>query len=383
MFSRILCFFFVSLFVSAFSLCSKSVLAQDPPKSGSVSKLPDVEVTQKKVEAINEGVENFKELFGKLKELGDPAVRKDNESDAQYLIRAERILKGRALYIHFVHQELQRIIEARYGAEMVLDDYDRWVKTRVDALKLSAAKLDDRAQKIQSDLAEFSFDAVVLAKLIGDDSDFKKKVELEKVLIQKEKDMMLNPPPEKVGFRNLFKSVESDLGPDNARLKKINDFQARSEKFKSLSTDDKIKKYMDFKKKYKDFSFEFSYLTKAVVPENQKLSVSLPKAHESLVSNVKASLSSNKAFFDQLDDQAVQLSIVARYTRENLGLVSSIKDRSEAFETLVQINNKEKSIKDTMTKFLSLPGQLSDDFVGQSLNGGVGEFIDQLKPEQK
>lgn len=145
----------------------------------------------------------------------------------------------------------------------------------------------------------------------------------------------------------------------------------------------RLKNILISRKKFKDAEFEFAYLSKAVIPENQKLSISLPKAHEALLSNLKTSLSTNKAFFEQLDDHAVQLSIVARYTRENLGFVSSIKDKSEAIDALVKINNSEGKLKDMMIKFLSLPGQLSEDFVGQSLNGDVGVFIDQLKVDQK
>ena len=42
-----------------------------------------------------------------------------------------------------------------------------------------------------------------------------------------------------------------------------------------------------------------------------------------------------------------------------------------------------------LTKFLSLPGQLSTDFVGKSLTGDVSTFVDQfeepmaIKPEAK
>ena len=115
----------------------------------------------------------------------------------------------------------------------------------------------------------------------------------------------------------------------------------------------------------------------------------MPKAHANILNELKNQLAGNKALFEQLDDNAFQLSVIARYTRENLGLVSSIKDVTEATEALVKVNSSEKSIKEMLNKFLSLPGQLSSDFVGKSLTGDVSTFVNQfeepitVKPEAK
>jgi len=371
---------FVVVSVVLVSLSGTKIGAQDAPKASTTSLLPDVEATQRKVTIIKEGASELKELFDKLKELGDPATRKDNESDQQYVGRAERILKGRALYVHFAHQEMQRILEARFGAEMVLDDYDRWVTSRLKALEISASLLGDEAKRIGNDRKEFGFDSVVLAKLISDDTEF---------ISKKEKDLEKDTGSLKTDFDNLKKSIKKDIGVDSSVVKKISDIQVRSDKYKALSTEDKIKKYYDLKKRFKYADFEFSYVSKAVIPENQKFSVSLPKAHANILNDLKVSLAANKALFEQLDDNAYQLSVIAKYTRENLGLVSSIKDVTEATDALVKVNNSEKSIKETLTKFLSLPGQLSDDFVGKSLAGDVSAFVDQfkepmaIKPETK
>jgi len=379
MIARFLSFVIVAVSVVLVSFSGTKVGAQDAPKSSSTSLLPDVEATQKKVAIIKEGASELKELFDKLKELGDPATRKDNESDQQYVGRAERILKGRALYVHFAHQEMQRILEARFGAEMVLDDYDRWVTSRLKALKMSANLLGDEAKRIENDRKDFGFNSVVLAKLISDDAEF---------LSKKEKEVKDNPSA-KTDFDNLSKAIKKDIGVDGSVVKKIVDMQVRSDKYKALSTEDKIKKYYDSKKGFKDADFEFSYISKAVIPENQKFSVSLPKAHANILNDLKVSLAANKALFEQLDDNAFQLSVIARYTRENLGLVSSIKDVTEATDALVKVNSSEKSIKEMLTKFLSLPGQLSTDFVGKSLTGDVSTFVDQfeepmaIKPETK
>ena len=379
MIARFVSFIIVAVFVVIVSFSGTKVGAQDAPKSSSTSLLPDVEATQKKVTIIKEGASELKELFDKLKELGDPATRKDNESDQQYVGRAERILKGRALYVHFAHQEMQRILEARFGAEMVLDDYDRWVTSRLKALKMSANLLGDEAKRIENDRKDFGFNSVVLAKLISDDAEF---------LSKKEKEVKDNPSA-KTDFDNLSKAIKKDIGVDGSVVKKIVDIQVRSDKYKALSTEDKIKKYYDSKKGFKDADFEFSYISKAVIPENQKFSVSLPKAHANILNDLKVSLAANKALFEQLDDNAFQLSVIARYTRENLGLVSSIKDVTEATDALVKVNSSEKSIKEMLTKFLSLPGQLSNDFVGKSLTGDVSTFVDQfeepmaIKPEAK
>ena len=379
MITRFLSFVIVAVSVVLVSFSGTKVGAQDAPKSSSTSLLPDVEATQKKVAIIKEGASELKELFDKLKELGDPATRKDNESDQQYVGRAERILKGRALYVHFAHQEMQRILEARFGAEMVLDDYDRWVTSRLKALKMSANLLGDEAKRIENDRKDFGFNSVVLAKLISDDAEF---------LSKKEKEVKDNPSA-KTDFDNLSKAIKKDIGVDGSVVKKIVDMQIRSDKYKALSTEDKIKKYYDSKKGFKDADFEFSYISKAVIPENQKFSVSLPKAHANILNDLKVSLAANKALFEQLDDNAFQLSVIARYTRENLGLVSSIKDVTEATDALVKVNSSEKSIKEMLTKFLSLPGQLSTDFVGKSLTGDVSTFVDQfeepmaIKPEAK
>ena len=379
MIARFLSFVIVAVSVVLVSFSGTKVGAQDAPKSSSTSLLPDVEATQKKVAIIKEGASELKELFDKLKELGDPATRKDNESDQQYVGRAERILKGRALYVHFAHQEMQRILEARFGAEMVLDDYDRWVTSRLKALKMSANLLGDEAKRIENDRKDFGFNSVVLAKLISDDAEF---------LSKKEKEVKDNPSA-KTDFDNLSKAIKKDIGVDGSVVKKIVDMQIRSDKYKALSTEDKIKKYYDSKKGFKDADFEFSYISKAVIPENQKFSVSLPKAHANILNDLKVSLAANKALFEQLDDNAFQLSVIARYTRENLGLVSSIKDVTEATDALVKVNSSEKSIKEMLTKFLSLPGQLSTDFVGKSLTGDVSTFVDQfeepmaIKPEAK
>ena len=369
MITRFLSFVIVAVSVVLVSFSGTKVGAQDAPKSSSTSLLPDVEATQKKVAIIKEGASELKELFDKLKELGDPATRKDNESDQQYVGRAERILKGRALYVHFAHQEMQRILEARFGAEMVLDDYDRWVTSRLKALKMSANLLGDEAKRIENDRKDFGFNSVVLAKLIIDDAEF---------LSKKEKEVKDNPSA-KTDFDNLSKAIKKDIGVDGSVVKKIVDMQIRSDKYKALSTEDKIKKYYDLKKRFKYADFEFSYVSKAVIPENQKFSVSLPKAHANILNDLKVSLAANKALFEQLDDNAFQLSVIAKYTRENLGLVSSIKDVTEATDALVKVNNSEKSIKETLAKFLSLPGQLSDDFVGKSLAGDVSTFVDQFK----
>lgn len=379
MIARFLSFVIVAVSVVMVSFSGTKVVAQDAPKASTTSLLPDVEATQKKVAIIKEGASELKELFDKLKELGDPATRKDNESDQQYVGRAERILKGRALYVHFAHQEMQRILEARFGAEMVLDDYDRWVTSRLKALKMSSNLLGDEAKRIENDRKEFGFNSVVLAKLINDDNEF---------LSKKEKDVKDNPSA-KTDFDNLSKAIKKDIGVDGSVVKKIVDIQVRSDKYKSLSTEDKIKKYYDSKKGFKDADFEFSYISKAVIPENQKFSVSLPKAHANILNDLKFQLANNKALFEQLDDNAFQLSVIARYTRENLGLVSSIKDVTEATDALVKVNSSEKSIKEMLNKFLSLPGQLSTDFVGKSLTGDVSTFVDQfeepmaVKPEAK
>jgi len=369
MIARFVSFIIVAVSVVIVSFSGTKVGAQDAPKSSSTSLLPDVEATQKKVTIIKEGASELKELFDKLKELGDPATRKDNESDQQYVGRAERILKGRALYVHFAHQEMQRILEARFGAEMVLDDYDRWVTSRLKALKMSASLLGDEAKRIENDRKEFGFNSVVLAKLINDDAEF---------LSKKAEDVKDNPSA-KTDFDNLSKAIKKDIGVDGSVVKKIVDIQVRSDKYKTLSTEDKIKKYYDSKKGFKDADFEFSYISKAVIPENQKFSVSLPKAHANILNDLKVSLAANKALFEQLDDNAFQLSVIARYTRENLGLVSSIKDVTEATDALVKVNSSEKSIKEMLTKFLSLPGQLSTDFVGKSLTGDVSAFVDQFE----
>lgn len=372
-----------SILVLAFSYEIK-VRAQTAPKVSSGISLPDVEATQKKVEVLKVGDKNVEDLLNKLKELGDPATRKDNESDQQYILRAERILKGRALYVHFAHQEMQRVLEAKFGAEMVLDDYDSWVKTRLIALEASKAIYGQQANNIRKIRDELGFDAVILAKLISDNTEFKKKSEEEKDKIEKEKGMSVSVSPEVVELRNLIKAVDNDRGGiENLRFKKIIDNQVRAEKYKTLSVEEMKKRYYDFKKKYKDTDFEFSYLSKAVIPENQKLAVSLPKAHEKILSNLKSSFESNKALFEGLDDRAVQLSVIAKYTRENLGLVSSIKDVADATDALIKLNNSEKAIKEMLAKFLSLPGQLSEEFVGKSLSGDVGAFVDNFKPSDE
>ena len=369
MIAKYLSFVIVGVSVILISFSGTKVDAQDAPKTSATSLLPDVEATQRKVTIINEGASELKELFDKLKELGDPATRKDNESDQQYVGRAERILKGRALYVHFAHQEMVRILEARFGAEMVLNEYDRWVTSRLKALKISASLLGDEGKRVENARKEFGFNSVVLAKLISDDKEF---------LSKKEKDVK-DDPSAKTDFENLSRAITTDIGDGGSIVKKIVDIQERSEKYKALSTEDKIKKYYDSKRGFKDADFEFSYISKAVIPENQKFSVSLPKAHANILNNLKVSLASNKALFEQLDDNAFQLSVIAKFTRENLGLVSSIKDVTEATDALVKVNSNEKSIKEMLTKFLSLPGQLSNDFVGKSLTGDVSTFVDQFK----
>ena len=96
---------------------------------------------QKKIIDALDGIEMIDKC---LVYLLQPIRRADKESEKDYLKRVKRVLKGRALYVHFVHQELERALSAKYRLEVAGE------KTKDERAKSLEAKAEKLSKLVPS-----------------------------------------------------------------------------------------------------------------------------------------------------------------------------------------------------------------------------------------
>lgn len=300
------------------------VAAQKPDDP--LAKLPNPSLTKQKTEALTGGLDKLKKLGEQLEKLGSPAKKLPDEDTPAYLLRVDRILKGRALYIHLLHQQIQTTLEARYELEAYLDDYKAWSETLSSEIQKQLEKHRQRARTLELRVEEAKKDILVLANHLAakaEDAETKKAM--------------------------------ADI-VDKELLGQVTDAATREAKFAQKSVEDKKLDLDRLIKEVKDGLFEIDVIDRSVLPETTELAGILPPEHEKAVKLLETTLTKNKAELSGLEEEAVKLSILAKYAGD--GLKMARPDPAGTSNPLLpQIQAQEKDIQVALKGYQQLTGR--------------------------
>lgn len=288
--------------------------------------LPKPSLTEQKAKSLTDGLTKLDSLRKQLDKLGSPAKKLPNEETLEYLLRVDRILKGRALYVHLLHQQIQSTLEARYELEAYLDDYKAWSETLSSEVQKQLEKHRQRARDLELKVEDAKKDIVILAKQLAAQTEDKETKELMTGLADKE------------------------------LLDAVKDAPAREAKFAELSVEDKKLALDRLFKDVKDGLFEVDVIDRSVLPETTELAGILPPEHEKAIKLLETTLTKNKAALSGLEDEAAKLSILAKYAGD--GLKMARPDSAGTSNPLLpQVQAQEKEIQGALKGYQQLTGQ--------------------------
>ncbi len=117
----------------------------------------DGEKEIKRLESELAGIERLEKDLGKFW----PIIQDLKESDEDYLIRAGRLLKGRALWIHLLHQCMEPALEAKFRLEEMEGE-----KVKKALQDQRVAGLEEKAERL-SEMAKVSLEGLELVGAKG------------------------------------------------------------------------------------------------------------------------------------------------------------------------------------------------------------------------
>jgi hypothetical protein len=281
------------------SLTASARSQQEEP----LPSLPSPEATEEKVVALNEGLSTLKGLQATLRNLGSPIKKEDGESNSAFLKRVDRILKGRALAVTLVGQEIERVLDAKFQLQAQLAEYETWAMVVQKQLHIVTGDHEKRQGMLQTRFAEARPDVIVLAHLLFEE-------------------LKATSSEQASNYEPYFKT----------HLEGLTDAAARRQKFQALPLAEKQKAFDQFLQVMVDSQFEIELLEKVVIVEDQGFKDILPAEHQKAIADAKAILEHNQDL-KGLGDKAAQVAIIAKYTAQNLNLVQP----GEGLEPLVRV----------------------------------------------
>lgn len=284
--------------LSLFFALATTVFAQDSVPDANAPPLPlDPETSIPVNEDLTEGFKSMERLETLLKGLGDPTKKQPTESNNDYLNRVDLTIKARALYLHHLHQEIEKVLMIKYRMEDAHKAYENWIKHFNVAAQQQPAiyKKDiERLEKLRDELAS---DAVVLASLLMDQA------------VLEENEVVVTELQEFWGSSEELK----------AEVSQITDASTRSAKFESLKTvDEKREKLAEFLARDEDADIEIQLLGNVGLPEAERFSQELPKAHREVFAKLSDTLTKQKKDLKRLEQTATKVSVLARFCKYNL-----------------------------------------------------------------
>lgn len=274
---------------------------QQPPSLPSAE--PNPEITQQKLQSLDEKLKDLEELKVKLKDLGKPTEKMEGESTEQYLERVERIFKGRAYYLILIGQEVKDALKAKWEAEGAVEEYKQWIKNLEKRFPNLFTKYEKKRAGLTKDVEELARDLVVLASITH---------------AQATKEAAAAPDEKKKRLEEQAKQLEKEFSPQT--LADIQDRQSREQKFQPLTTvEDKVKKYNDLLRDYNKKLWRRD-LWMTASAETGALRNVLTDAHVQALKALESTLTDNQEIVG-LEDEAEKLSDLADYVNDTLSLV--------------------------------------------------------------
>ncbi len=347
----------VPMMILGLAICVLPLAAQPepvvktPPRS---SDLAPADIAIRKTDVISDRLVRINEIAEKLEKLGDPAKKGADESTQEYLKRVDRIFKGRALFIVELHQEMQVVLEAKAQLDLYLERYERFVKRAEDYLGKRSTTLREEVVGLQKRGDEAIKDGAVLREMVlteGKDN---------KTLVAR-----LNAEP----YKDLPKAAD------------VADRATRESKFAGLNLKEKEDKLEELVGVVIDSAFEVNLLNRTFIPESEDLRAILPAEHTKALGAIRETFDKNKGQLAVLENRAAQLSILAKYHRDNLQLVRpDLAGGKDPLERMLEIRKKVADSAPAMDRFLR--ATKAEALTGTGL-GGLGSAIKSLqsKPE--
>ena len=270
----------------------------------------DLQLTEKKIEVLDEEMEKLAGLTQVLQELGSPSKKDPGESTRVYLERVDSTMKARGMAVHLLHQQLERALEAKVQLEAQIDEYEDWVEAIGRQLDAYPKQYQARAESLDQEVLELRRDGMILAFLLHKEASKRRDEE---------------------AIKDYASQFIADDGGN--LLDTLADREARQEKFEERPEDELTSLYQDVASQVLDKSFERDLLTSHVILETEELSEILPAEHRQMVRQARDVLEQSK----DLEDRSSQVSVIARYVFDNLQLVSPYSD---AIRRMIVIRQK-------------------------------------------
>ena len=307
--------------------------AQQNAKPADEDTLPSPETVVRTGKDYNEAQKRLEDLRRKLEILGDLTKRQPGESAGAYIARAEEGFKTRAVYVHYVHQEIEKLLEAKYAMQDAFQGYEGWIKNAGKSLANRQGRYQQDLERLGKERDALSSELVLLADRA------KKQAEEE------------NDKASATEFGQLYDPAWLGQIPgasaEQDRLHRTYpNLQSKRERIESLN------------EQITDRQLEIDYLQAVGLPETEKLAQSLPEAHKEVFTKLSETLEKNKDQLKALEFMATRVSVTARIAADNLRVITPEALRRARIDegTIARLQQSQELIEANLKSFDQITG---------------------------
>ena len=249
---------------------------------------------------LAEGFQSMERLKQLLKSLGDPTEKQDSESNAEYLERVDRTIKGRALYLHHLHQEIEKMLMVKYRMQEACRAYENWIIAVDESLQNQPSQYTNEIAVLEEKRDGLARDAIVLADLLMEQAISEGNAAVQSELEE-------------------FWGTNEEL---KAEVALIPDASERRSSFDNLTTvEQKREKLAEIQVLDEEADIESQLLRDVGLPEAERFLKHLPDAHRKVYAALAETLTRRKEDLKQVELMATRVSVLARFAKNNLLIV--------------------------------------------------------------
>ncbi len=282
------------LFAPLFTLLAAApALGQDAPQ------LPDDAdrvVTQTKVEALSREMRDLQKLQDLIARLGDPSRQLPGESSQEYLDRVDTVLKARGMLVALAGEQVKEVLTEVHLLEAQIEEYEEWAEFLVE----NVASMKETRVRRRDELVETLDDARYRLAAVA--------------AVIKERD--LTPEQTAEPDAGSFASRVTGFAVQQVDGRPIPDLAGKKAEFEPMQAPARQTAFDDLTAEVVDATYELSYLEDFAISETDAFGGDLPAAHRDVIKQAREQLRAA----NRVRDYGSQLSILARYTKENLAL---------------------------------------------------------------
>jgi hypothetical protein len=292
-----------------------------------------IDITQKLTKTASQSSAEFDALLKRLKELKNPSKMEPGETTKEYLSRVNEIFMTRALYVSKLRVIVQDMLESKMKMQGYIDLYKQWA----EEVKQELSKLPQQYQAREEELVNKNDEARIDIQVLAD---------MIRIEAAKNKDK-----------EDLIKFINEDVVNEET-LKEIEDKNVRLAKFAGLDIEQKESKLLEMIDFFKDSRFEIDLLKNSIITETTELAKVLPGEHLNRIKEMQGIIQKSKDL--KLEDQAVQISILAEYYGKQLLFVEPRGERE--FLSKLKIEQEMAGNEKKLNEFLELTKSSSSKF---------------------